>query len=554
LGDAPSDAGHDWARDDVNLILDILGQARVTFWAGAGAEKDYAIRLWNPGAERIYGHSRDEALGKSYIDLFVNPRERTRALEDHERIVRTGEVYEWDWAADDLTRGKKVRTMLTHCFRVRDPEDGSWLLAEMGIDISDFTRATQQLRLLREDDFERREMTLAYAVGEIGQAVTQVGLDGSVETVAQKVFEAAKQAVTGVGRCTMWLLDGEGPDRLDDDEASVKSAYKEDEARQHVTETGTPVFFDTNDKEPDGLELSVGGRRGRKRSFAVLPLRTFHSSQLGVLGVSLTSGKRFTKRDRERLESVAAFSGPLLSVAQELQRRREERTRRLEVQTKQKVFESVLHSVGNNVFELRGLVESMGNPDLRPDVPNDIRELLAALRDKAENLNTSLAALKRDVESEDQPEQVSILDASNDLVNRLRISHPGVRFSVDATESDSALVVRVWLNHILENIVTNAVQVMEQWVGGGTVRVSAVTGEGHIDIHVEDDGPGVDPTIRATLFERGVTRRAGGGGEGLAIASEFAARSSGSIRLLPENSELGGAHFCVTLPSRAGTI
>ena len=522
----------------------------MTFWAGAGAEKNFAIRLWSPGAERIYGHSQEQALGRSYIDLFVNPRERARAIEDHERIIATGEVYEWDWAADDLTKGNKVRTMLTHCFRVRDPRDGEWLLAEIGIDISDFARATQQLRMLREDDFARREMGLAYAVGEIGRAVSQVAVDGSLHMVAAKVFAAARQAVTGVGKCTMWVVEGPKIERLDEVASELaRDAFKDNEALNRVVDSGEAVFFDTHDKHPDGLDLSIGGRRGKKRSFAVLPLRTFHSTHLGVLGVSLTSGKEIGQKDRARLESVAAFAGPLLSVAQELQRTRDERARRLEVQTKQKVFESVLHSVGNNVFELSGLVASMGSPDTRQDVPADIRDLLGALRDKAENLNTSLAAMKRDLEREDSPEVVSVLEATTDLLNRQRIIHPNIDFFTDVSADHVVHIVRVWLNHILENLVTNAVQILDQWIGGGAVRISTRGWDAKVEIHIEDNGPGVDNGIVANLFQRGVTRRAGGSGEGLAIATELANRSRGHIVLVPRPSTLGGAHFCITLPT-----
>lgn len=542
---------HTWAEDDIPLILDILSQAKMTFWAGCGADDDYAIRLWNPGAEEIYGHSRSDALGRSYIDLFVNPRERNRAIEDHARIIQSGEIYEWDWAADDLTSDNQVRTMLTHCFRVRDPKDGKWLLAEMGVDISDFTRATQQLRMLREDDFERREMTLAYAVGEIGSAVAQVGVEGSARSVAEKVFAAARQAVSGVGRCTAWLVDGSGTERIDEGDLSTGAAFMEEEAFSTVIATGEPIFFDTSDMESKGTALSIAGRRGRKRSFAVLPLRTFHSNQLGAMGVSLTSGKPLLKRDRDRLESVAAFAGPLLSVARELQRTREARVRRLEVQAKQNVYRSVLHNIGNDVFELRGLVDSIVKPEQRTDIPGDIRGLLTALGTKSEKLNSFLADLKRDLESEDSPEAVSVLEAATDLKFRLRIDHPNVQVAVDATPEYAVQVVRVWLNHILENVVANAVQILEEWVGGGNVTIRAQGGpDGRTEIHIEDDGPGVDTTIATNLFERGVTRRPGGTGEGLAIAREFAIRSGGDIELLPTRSDtLGGAHFRITLPT-----
>lgn len=41
------------------------------------ADLDGKIRLWNPGAERIFGHSADTALGQS-LDLVIPERQRER--------------------------------------------------------------------------------------------------------------------------------------------------------------------------------------------------------------------------------------------------------------------------------------------------------------------------------------------------------------------------------------------------------------------------------------------------------------------------------------------
>jgi PAS domain S-box-containing protein len=41
------------------------------------ADSGGIIRFWNPGAERIFGYSRDEALGRS-LDLIVPERLQQR--------------------------------------------------------------------------------------------------------------------------------------------------------------------------------------------------------------------------------------------------------------------------------------------------------------------------------------------------------------------------------------------------------------------------------------------------------------------------------------------
>ena len=48
-----------------------------------------AITLWNPGAERMFGHTEAEALGKS-LDLIIPERLRGRHWEGYSKSMQTG--------------------------------------------------------------------------------------------------------------------------------------------------------------------------------------------------------------------------------------------------------------------------------------------------------------------------------------------------------------------------------------------------------------------------------------------------------------------------------
>lgn len=52
-------------------------------------------------------------------------------------------------------------------------------------------------------------------------------------------------------------------------------------------------------------------------------------------------------------------------------------------------------------------------------------------------------------------------------------------------------------------------------------------------ITIEDDGPGVPPAIRETLFDPLVSARAGGSGLGLALARRIVAAHDGTLALVP---------------------
>jgi two-component system sensor histidine kinase GlrK len=111
------------------------------------------------------------------------------------------------------------------------------------------------------------------------------------------------------------------------------------------------------------------------------------------------------------------------------------------------------------------------------------------------------------------------------------------------------------LRSILDNLLGNAVKFTP---GGGTISVAAhvVGGEGGAEavIDVVDSGPGVPAEERDAIFNsffRGRAKASGrieGSGLGLAIAREFAEAHGGRISVL---AEANGAHFRVTLPSKA---
>lgn len=53
------------------------------------ADRDGTIRLWNAGAEAMFGYGRDEALGRS-LDLIIPEKQRPRHWEGYRTVMETG--------------------------------------------------------------------------------------------------------------------------------------------------------------------------------------------------------------------------------------------------------------------------------------------------------------------------------------------------------------------------------------------------------------------------------------------------------------------------------
>jgi PAS domain S-box-containing protein len=75
-------------RDDIGAQLAgaIVGTAADAILA---TDRQGIIRFWNPGADRIFGFTQEEAVGAS-LDLIIPERLRQRHWQGYQRVIATG--------------------------------------------------------------------------------------------------------------------------------------------------------------------------------------------------------------------------------------------------------------------------------------------------------------------------------------------------------------------------------------------------------------------------------------------------------------------------------
>ncbi|HMW23201.1 MAG TPA: ATP-binding protein, partial [Burkholderiaceae bacterium] len=104
------------------------------------------------------------------------------------------------------------------------------------------------------------------------------------------------------------------------------------------------------------------------------------------------------------------------------------------------------------------------------------------------------------------------------------------------------------LQEMLGNLIDNACKWARQAV---TLRARSVGGgsEARLQIQVDDDGPGIDPTLRERALTRGerLDEAVPGSGLGLAIVQELAQLYGGQLTLGP--SPAGGLRAELDLPA-----
>ncbi|MDU4275036.1 MAG: ATP-binding protein, partial [Enterobacter asburiae] len=103
------------------------------------------------------------------------------------------------------------------------------------------------------------------------------------------------------------------------------------------------------------------------------------------------------------------------------------------------------------------------------------------------------------------------------------------------------------MERVLDNLMNNAMRYSES-----TLQIGLDLQGNQARLTVEDDGPGIAPEARETVFEPFVRldpsrdRATGGCGLGLAIVHSIAQAMGGTVHC--EESELGGARFCFSWP------
>jgi two-component system sensor histidine kinase HydH len=102
---------------------------------------------------------------------------------------------------------------------------------------------------------------------------------------------------------------------------------------------------------------------------------------------------------------------------------------------------------------------------------------------------------------------------------------------------------------VLSNLIVNALEAQPE---GGRVRVSLSRSDGHLEIVVDDDGPGISPELRAKIFQPYFTTKATGTGLGLSIVARRMDEMGGTMACESPLRNGKGTRFRLRLPLAAG--
>jgi signal transduction histidine kinase len=283
----------------------------------------------------------------------------------------------------------------------------------------------------------------------------------------------------------------------------------------------------------------------RNRQIFIYPViaTICYSIIFGVKGVLLTGESLFNISLHSIsffLISVAAYNLNQRTVRQEsyIQSLEEERIKMLGYERLYRVSADLAHEIRNPLASISAAVQFMKEG-------KNSKEFIEMLGTETERLTTLVNDFLMFSRPSDAPkDKVDLSEMARVILDRYK---GGIKIAADIDDGIIIDANRVYLESALNNIVKNAIEAARSAI---LIRVrqnshlDAVPGE--ITFEVEDDGPGIDESVKERIFEPFMTTKKDGTGLGLALAFRVITSFGGNI--VTGASSSGGAKMVVVLP------
>ena len=215
----------------------------------------------------------------------------------------------------------------------------------------------------------------------------------------------------------------------------------------------------------------------------------------------------------------------------------------------------LVHDFRNPMTVVRGHAEMLLGGEQGPEEVRKQAELIVKMVDRLDRMTTEILDFAR-AGARLVRRRLPLRRFLGELADDLERELPGLSIvrDVDLPEEATGALDEDKIRRVVGNLAANARDVMG---GRGRVHLVARLAAGggaeppRLLLELADEGPGVPPEIRATLFEPFVTaRKKGGTGLGLAVARRFVEDHGGTIELAPESGPdaPSGARFRMSIP------
>jgi PAS domain S-box-containing protein len=502
------------------------------------------VASWNRAAERMYGYTADETVGKS--SRVIVPEDRWSEQDDVLSRIRRGETVQHFETVRRRKDGVEIPVSLTMS-PIHDSSGTIVGVSKIARDISDQKHASRRVAFLAE-------------VGNV--------LAGSLEylTTLKTVANLAVPAIADW--CAVDILTEErklerlavahvNPEKIDL-ARTIRSRY-EDPASPYspasVVRTGMPqivkevtdemiVAAAHGDPERVALVRSLG-----LKSYIIVPL-TSRGRTLGALTLATAeSGRRYMDDDFRFAQDVAFRAALAVDNARAYQEAQ------VANRLKDEFLATLSHELRTPLNAILGysrlLQSGMMNGEKHTNALQTVERNATALTQIVEDVLDVSRIVSGKVRLNTQPVDLPAVVAN--AVESVMPAAEAKQIRVQSILDPHAAPISGdpdRLQQIVWNLVSNAVKFTPKH---GTVQVRLERVNSHVEIVVSDTGVGISPDFLPHIFERfrqedsGSTREHGGIGLGLAIVRHLVELHGGTIHAASSGRDKGST-FRVRLP------
>ena len=468
-----------------------------------GKDLEGIVTHWNGAAERIFGYSAAEIIGRSI--MLVLPPDKEEEEREILRRVAVGERVEHF----DTKRRRKDGAIIDVSVTISPIADRDGNIVGASKIARDITAAKRA-----QQDLLEREALLQSVLDTVPDAMIVIDTKGIIQSfskAAERLFGYSAEEARG--RNVSMLMPE--PDRGRHD-AYLAHYMRTGEKR--IIGIGRLVIGRKRDGSTFPMELAVGEvKLGARHYFTGfiqdLTEREQTQQKLGELQAELVHMARFTALGEMASTLAHELNQPLTAVASYLNG-----AKRL--------------IDGGKPADLpmaRGAIESAARQALRAgQIIHRLREFVAR------------------GESDRQQEDMRPLIEEASALALVGAREVGIRFSLDVAKNlPPVLADKVQIQQVVLNLMRNAIEAMAECPARELAVSIFPAADGLVQVDVADTGTGIAPEIAAQLFQPFVTSKPHGMGVGLSISRTIVEAHGG--RLWAEARPGGGTVFHMTV-------
>jgi len=473
---------------------------------------DGIVTSWNKAAERIFGYTEEEMIGKPIALLIPadHPNEEPQILSRIRRGERIAH-YETQRIRKD---GRLIDVALT-VSPIRDRSGRVIGASKIVRDISERQRWQKA---------EAAESFLGALVDSADDAIISKTLDGIVTSwnpAAEKLY--GYSAAEMVGKPIVILIPSDHPD----EEARILERIRRGERISG---------YETKRIKKDGTLMDV--------SLTVSPIKDSLGRVIGASKIArnITEQKRAAVRERDALRQA------------QLSRRQAEEASR----TKDEFLATISHELRTPMTAIVGWSRLLLSGQLTPELQHQAFETIDRNARSQAQLIEDLLDVSRIVSGklriDLKPADLGSVVLS--AVESVRPSAEAKRIRIRTMISSDAGPIMgdpERLQQVIWNLLSNAIKFT---ASQGSVQIEVRRIESQVELQVKDNGAGIKAEFLPHIFERftqadsSLTRTHGGLGMGLAIVKSLV-ELHGGVVFASSSGEGQGATFTVKLPVSA---